>query len=76
MAKPQERGFTKIKAKIRAPEMIVQEEGLMKKHKALLKHVVPSGKALKSSPSCVKYYAVERYLHIHCKMYGRFLLLE
>jgi hypothetical protein len=66
MVKPQDRGFTKIKAKIRAPEMIVQEEGLMEKHKALLKHVVLSGKTVKSSPSWVKNYAVVRYLQIHC----------
>jgi hypothetical protein len=76
MVKPQERGFTKIKAKIRAPEMIVQEEGLMKKHKALLKNVVPSGKTVRSSPSWVKNYAVERSLQIQCEIYGRFLLLE
>ncbi len=56
--------------------MIVQEEGLMKKHKALLKNVVPSGKTVRSSPSWVKNYAVERSLQIQCEIYGRFLLLE
>jgi hypothetical protein len=44
---------------------------------ALLKHVVPSGKTVKSSPSSwVKNYAVERYLQIHCEIYGKFFTVS